>query len=122
MESPKYEILNWNGEHLFSIGPPKTSGIKSYDYKRRYQVRKYDKITSYCFYNNTEMLEFFYQVESNDGRAVANLIQEGRTVTLNFDERESLHTRNKTLILAFGFILVVLHFITFYQLSIHFKL
>lgn len=41
MESPKYEILNWNGEHLFSIGPPKISGIKSYDYKRKYEVRKY---------------------------------------------------------------------------------
>lgn len=39
MESPRFEILNWDKEHLFSIGPPRTSGIKSYDFKRKYDVR-----------------------------------------------------------------------------------
>jgi len=88
MASPRFEILSWSGELLFSIGPPITSGIRSYNF-----TLKYDIISS-------------------DGRVVAKVIQEqkGRSVALKFNQSEVLSIRDKTLILSFGFILDLLRY------------
>lgn len=111
MESPRYEIQNWDGGHLFSIGPPKVTGIKSYDYKRKYEVNAQD----WGIGNRENIHDLNWsrsknfencQVVSNNGRVAATLLQEGRIVNLQFNPTEILHVRDKTLILALGFILV----------------
>jgi len=81
MQPPMFEILNWDDEHLFCIGQPQVSGIKSYDY-----TRKYDVI-------------------SNDGKVVSTIVQERKTISMKYNPSEPLELRDKTLILALGFIL-----------------
>ncbi|ODM90615.1 hypothetical protein Ocin01_16068 [Orchesella cincta] len=84
MQPVVYEILNWDDEHLFSIGPPTETGIKSYDLARKYEVI------------------------SNDGKGVATIVQERKTISMKYSPSEPLQLRDKTLILALGFILDLL--------------
>ncbi|CAL8089678.1 unnamed protein product [Orchesella dallaii] len=84
MQPPVFEILNWDNEHLFTIGQPKVSGIKSYDF-----TKKYDVI-------------------SNDGKTVSTIVQERKAISMKYNPSEPLQLRDKTLILAVGFILDLL--------------